>query len=275
MIEYKIAETLFKVTDVSLSFDGLQILKPTSLEVKNIIRPGMFQGQIVGLLGPSGVGKTQISRIICGLQKPDSGRVEVSVNGKLTPTSPGLIGFVEQNYPLFRHRTVMGNLMVALKKSKLSKKERKEKALGMLAEFELDNKQNNYPSQLSGGQRQRIAIIRELLSSEHFLVLDEPFTGLDPLMKDVTCDLIKHVANLKEANTMFVVAHDIGALVQISDTLWLFGRERDENGNIIQGATIKKTYNLIERELAWQENIERTSRFSDFCREVKEEFKHL
>jgi ABC-type nitrate/sulfonate/bicarbonate transport system ATPase subunit len=113
------------------------------------------------------------------------------------------------------------------------------------------------------------------LCSEHFLVMDEPFTGLDPIMKETTCELINKVATLDERNTIFVVAHDIAALVQIADCLWLFGRDRDEQGNIIPGATIKKQYNLIDRGLAWRHDIVATREFADFVTEVRSQFKDL
>lgn len=200
---------------------------------------------------------------------------EQLANGEKKSDKPGIVGMVAQNYPLFRHRTVMGNLLVALEHSSLSKKDREKKALEYLDTFKLSERADFYPSQLSGGQRQRIAIIRELLCSEHFLVMDEPFTGLDPLMKDAVCELIHKVASLDEKNTIFVVAHDIAALVQIADTLWLFGRDRDESGAPIPGATINKQYNLIERGLAWKPSISSTPEFAEFVKEVKEQFKTL
>jgi ABC-type nitrate/sulfonate/bicarbonate transport system ATPase subunit len=206
-----------------------------------------------------------------------------------TPVRAGLVGMVAQNYPLFEHRTVRGNLLVALEHQPSTSKgwERLKECLGFankdrlakvneyLERFGLTDKADLYPAELSGGQRQRVSIIQELLCSEHFIVMDEPFTGLDPIMKDKVCDLIVQVANLDERNTIFVVAHDIASLVAISDSLWLFGRDRDAAGKPIQGAYIKATYNLIERGLAWQPGITTTREFSDFVAEVKEQFKTL
>ena len=266
---YELKDVLVQVEGVSLTFDEFQVLKSTSVQIQDLVSPDRTKGQIIGVLGPSGVGKTQFSRILTGLQKPSTGQVSVNLNGKLTPVTPGVVGMVAQNYPLFRHRTVLGNLLVALEHSSLSNKERREKALSMLREFQLEAKANAYPSQLSGGQRQRVAIIRELLCCEHYLVLDEPFTGLDPLMKIRTCDLIVQVSNLHESNTVIVVAHDIAALVRISDYLWLFGRDRDEAGQPIPGATIKHTYDLTE-VTEW-----RQGEFHSFCDEVEGRFQNL
>lgn len=279
--DYELKEVLVRMTNVTLSYEGRLILKPTNIEVKDVVRPGCTQGQVVGILGPSGIGKTQFSRILAGLKNPTNGEVFVSnfaadPSGKiLQPVREGLVGMVAQSYPLFMHRTVLGNLLVALEHTKLSTKERIARAMEYLTTFELTDKANLYPAQLSGGQRQRVAIIRELLCSEHFLIMDEPFTGLDPIMKENVCELINKVSLLDERNTIFVVAHDIAALVQIADTLWLFGRDRDEQGAIIPGATIKKEFNLIDRGLAWRPDIVSTRQFADFVTEVRQEFKNL
>lgn len=269
--DYEFKETLIKIDNVSLSYDDKLILKPISIEIKDIVRPDCCQGQVVGILGPSGVGKSCLSKILTGLEKATTG--SVIVNGKIVEA--GMVGYVAQNYPLFNHRTVMGNLLVALEHANITKQAAKDRVMEYLIRFDLQDKVNFYPGVLSGGQRQRISIIQELLCSEHFLLLDEPVSGLDPIMKDKTCELINQVANLHEENTIFVVAHDISALVSISDTLWLLGRDRDESNNIIPGAYIKKQYNLIERGLAWRKNISMTREFADMVAEIKSEFKNL
>lgn len=278
---YELKELLVSVKDASLKFGDTLVLKPTSVSVHDIVRPGVCQGQVIGVLGPSGIGKTQFLRVISGLQKPTTGTVDIlkvyggNVQSQMLPTEPGRVGVVFQNYRLFAHRTVLGNLLVALEHTGLTKDARKDKALEYLKRFQLEDKAHSFPKDLSGGQRQRVAIIQGLLGSENYLIMDEPFTGLDPIMKNKVCELINTVATLNEYNTVFVVAHDIAALVSISDCLWLFGRDRDEKGAPIPGATIKKTYNLIERGLAWQPNISTTRGFADFVNEVTEQFNHL
>jgi polar amino acid transport system ATP-binding protein/sulfate transport system ATP-binding protein len=270
---YENKDVLIKIENVSLSFGDTLILKPTSAEIRDIVRPGICQGQVIGILGRSGIGKTQFSNILAGIQEPTTGKVTVK-GGK--PIEAGVVGMVAQNYPLLMHRTILGNLLIALEKSGLSKKDREAKAMQSLRDFGLEDKAKFYPCQLSGGQRQRVAIAQELLCSEHFIVMDEPFTGLDPLSKDIVCELIAKVSSMHEENTIFVVAHDIAALVQIADHLWLFGRSyKKESGDDVKptpGATIVETYDLIARGLAWKPDIAKSREFTDTVNEIKDRF---
>ena len=270
---YSLGKTLLKIENVSLEYDGRPVLKNVNAEVRDIIVPGRVQGQVVGFLGPSGCGKTSLFHIIAGLNPPTSGRV--SVNGFDRPVRAGEVGVVAQSYPLFEHRTVLGNLMLAAKKKEKDSKVAHDKVMEMLKEFGLEDKFNLYPAQLSGGQRQRCAIIQQILCSEHFLLMDEPFSGLDLLMLEKTCELICKVANMDDLNTIIVVTHDVTAACSVSDHLWLMGRESDSNGNILPGSRIVKQYNLIERDLCWQPGIITTEPFTDFVREVKDEFRRL
>src|SRR5438552_14650915 len=102
---------VMKVSNNYLTLSGNLILRDLSMEVKDIVRPGHTQGQVVGLLGPSGMGKTRLFRILAGLDAPDTGRVLVGPEGK--PVERGTVGVVFQDYPLFPNRRVLGNLAVA------------------------------------------------------------------------------------------------------------------------------------------------------------------
>lgn len=272
--QYTLADTLVKATDVTMKFGDNLVLRPTSIEVHDIVRDAVKpQGQIIGILGPSGCGKTTFARILAGLQEPTTGTVQVAdtTNPKvMRPVRAGVVGMVAQHYPLFPWRTVTGNLKVALEHDSVSAEVKENRIKRYLDMFGLSDKAGYYPAQLSGGQKQRVSIIRELLCSDNYLVMDEPFTGLDPLMKDRLCETIVQVANLHEHNTIFVVAHDIEALIRISDCLWLFGRDKDQ-----PGATIKKAYNLIERGLAWHTEVDKLPAFHEFRNEVKAEFSNL
>lgn len=273
---HEFQETLLTIDDVSLRFGTNLILKGVKGEINNIHRPGLTQGQVVGLLGPSGRGKTQLSRVLAGLQKPTTGRVLVGADQR--PATQGQMGFVQQHYPLLEHRTVMANLLLAAKLRGGAPKQEGEpwqsdtaRIMSLLLRFGLQDKTDMYPAQLSGGQRQRIAIVQQLLSSENFIIMDEPFSGLDPLTKDEACKLITEVAGLNELLTIVVITHDIGAAVSVADSLWMLGWDPGER----QGAHVRFTYDLIERGLAWQPDIRLTTQFSDFVREVTAMFHEL
>lgn len=273
MSNYTLGKSLLKIENVCLEYDGKPVLKNVNAEIKDILVPGKTTGQIVGFCGPSGIGKTQLFRIIAGLNQPTSGRV--SINERDRPVIAGEVGVVAQSYPLFEHRTVLSNLMLSAMQNESSPKIAKEKVIEYLNEFNLGDKVHHYPAQLSGGQRQRCAIIQQALCSEHFLLMDEPFSGLDPLMLEKTCQLLNKLASKDDLNTIIVVTHDITAAASISDHLWLMGRDSAPDGTKIPGSRIVKEYNLIDRDLCWHPGIEKTSRFHDFVTEVKEQFKNL
>ena len=270
---YSYGDTLLKIENLCLSYGDNVILKNVNAEIKKIIRPGQIQGQMVGILAPSGTGKSQLVRLIAGLNKPTSGRI--IVNGSNRNVLAGEVGMVPQSYPLLNHRTVLGNLMRAARRKEPDEKTALAKIQEMLGLFELTDKIHMYPAQLSGGQQQRIAIVQQMLCSSHCLVLDEPFSGLDIIMEDKALQLIMKVANLDDLNTVICVTHDVGAAVSICDTIWMLGRDRDTNKEYIPGAYVKKTYDLIERGLCWGQWQERAAvhpQVAEFIREVKNEF---
>jgi polar amino acid transport system ATP-binding protein/sulfate transport system ATP-binding protein len=266
-MDVNLGPTLLKIDNVCLSYDDKIVLKNVNAEIREILR-NQNKGQIFGFLGPSGVGKTQLFRIIAGLNKPSSG--SVTLNGG-TPVHPGLVGVVSQNYPLFEHRTVISNLELAAKRKNKTEAE----INGYLQEFALQNVRHHYPSQLSGGQRQRVAILQQILCSDHYLLMDEPFSGLDLTMLDKTTALIQKVANMDELNTIIVVSHDVTTLLSVVDHAWLLGRDRDAEGNIIPGARIVEVYDLVERDLCWHPDIITSPRFMQFVAEVKNRFRTL
>ena len=271
-VSYELKDVLVSIRGLGLSFGGKPVLANLSAEVRDIVRPGHVTGQVVGILGPSGIGKTQLSRIMTGLQEPTTGEILVGVKGE--KVKAGVVGYVAQRYPLLRHRTVLGNLVIASKRAGASAGEAKDKAMDYLKRFDLEDKWSEYPAALSGGQQQRVAIAQQLLCSEHFLILDEPTTGLDPVMKDKVCDLIRQVSSIAEENTIFVVTHDIAAILTVADRLWLLGRERDDKG-VSLGARVLHEYDLIERGLAWQEHPEDLPAYAETAREIRARFAEL
>jgi ABC-type nitrate/sulfonate/bicarbonate transport system ATPase subunit len=240
-------------------------LKNLSLAIKDI----KGKPQIVSLLGPSGSGKTTALRVIAGLDEPTSGCVMIT-NGKgLRSVKVGDVGVVFQKYPLFEDLNVLNNLVVPATHAGMSKAAAKEKALRYLDEFNLLQQGLAWPVQLSGGQRQRVAILQQLMKERHFIILDEPFSGLDPVNIANVIKLINRIANEHTLNTFIIITHDITSALTISDHVCLLGRERDEEGKPIPGSRIMKEYDLVEEGLAYQPNIEDLPRFAEVRKEIK------
>lgn len=258
-------ETLLSIQNLTLDYGDRRILNNINMEIKNVQRPDMKQGQIVALLGLSGCGKTQLFRCISGLNKPSYGQVVLKNSPKAV--TPGEVGVVQQAYPLLNHRTVLGNLL-------LPKASTKEKAMDLLSRFGLADKANSYPVQLSGGQRQRVAILQQVLMDNHFLLMDEPFSGLDIVAKANVCEIVQEVTTIDEHNTVLFTTHDIEVAVALAERVWVMGVVRDHTGKSL-GASIIREYNLIELGIAWQKYNFKSPEFFNVVTEIKELFKTL
>lgn len=268
---------LMRINNLSLTLNGFDVLKNVNASITDIAS----HGQIIGIVGPSGVGKTKLFECISGLRTAEdtnvkntnkfSGEVVIlDKDSKLVSVTPGRVGVVMQQYPLFEWRTVEGNLMVALEGKNLKKEEKHFRVNEILKKFQMQDRAKLYPCNLSGGQRQRVAIAQQLLCSGHFLLMDEPFSGLDVLMIKEVLSVIKEVADMHEYNTIIIVSHDIQSTASIADTLWIMGRDRDKDNKIIPGAYIKKTINMIELGLAYRPDIKAIPAFRDLLIEIEE-----
>lgn len=271
--EYTLGETLLEAKDLGVQYDGVPILKGVNFAIKNINRPNRTQGQVDALLAPSGMGKTQLFRCIAGLRTPDTGAVYVNQDHQ--PVQVGMVGVVAQDYPLFVHLTVLDNLLMPASIKHHDRTKATELVMGLLDKFGLTDRRNLYPHQLSGGQRQRIAIIQQMVCSGHLLLMDEPFSGLDILMKDEVQHLIAEVAGSDTLNSVIITTHDIQSAIAVADTILLLGRERDAAGNVIPGASIRYTYNLMDLGLTWRPNIAEHPEFTQLEKEIRGRFREL
>ena len=269
---YELRDTLIKLERIAAVRGGTLVLRDIDAEIKDVVRPDVAdQGQVVGVLGPSGAGKTTLFRILAGLDAPSRGRVLIGQPG--VPVRPGMVGVVFQHYPLFEHRRVLDNLLLAARRAGVAGAE--DRARALLDRFELGDRTAAWPRELSGGQRQRVAILQQLLCGHTYVLMDEPFSGLDPVSKQQACELIAELSTMNDRNTIVIVTHDLREAVKVSDTLWLLGRERAPSGEPLPGSRIVETYNLIDRDLAWHPDIARTQPFEAFVRELEDRFHAL
>jgi lipopolysaccharide export system ATP-binding protein len=177
------------------------VKKYKSRKVVNDVSVQVEQGEIVGLLGPNGAGKTTSFYMIVGLIKPNSGQIflddkEITSLPMYKRAQRG-VGYLAQEASVFRQLTVEENIMAVLEMTKLSKAEQKKKADSLIDEFSLDHVRNNKGMVLSGGERRRTEIARSLAVDPNFILLDEPFAGVDPIAVE---EIQTIVARLKEKN---------------------------------------------------------------------------
>ncbi len=183
----------------------------------------LSDGDIMALVGESGSGKTTLLRIIAGLENPDSGLVEIdgeiawsSQTKTLLPEDRN-IGFVFQDYALFPHLSVKNNILYGLHKIH-QKSDRVERLKEIVSLTGLENLEHRFPHELSGGQQQRVALARALAPEPNFILLDEPFSNLDPVRKDSLRDELRSV--VKESGvSALIVTHDTRDALSVADTL--------------------------------------------------------
>ncbi|HAA20207.1 MAG TPA: LPS export ABC transporter ATP-binding protein [Cytophagales bacterium] len=191
--------------------------------VVNDISVEVSQGEIVGLLGPNGAGKTTTFYMIVGLVKPNEG--EIFLDEKNITKQPMYrraksgIGYLAQEPSVFRKLTVEENLKAVLEMTKLSKGEQKDKMESLLEEFGLTAKRKRQGMVLSGGERRRTEIARALAMDPAFVLLDEPFAGVDPIAVEEIQEIVAH---LKERNIgILITDHNVNETLSITDRAYL------------------------------------------------------
>lgn len=200
---------------INKSYKGRQVVKDVSIELN--------QGEIVGLLGPNGAGKTTSFYMIVGLVKPDSGNVflddkDITKQPMFKRSQMG-IGYLPQEVSVFRKLTVEDNIMAILEMTNLEKRERHEKLEKLLEEFSLTHVRKNMGGSLSGGEKRRTEIARALATDPKFVLLDEPFAGVDPIAVE---DIQSIVADLKKRNIgILITDHNVQETLSITDRAYL------------------------------------------------------
>ena len=206
--------------------------------VVNDVSIEVNQGEIVGLLGPNGAGKTTTFYMVVGLIKADEGEVFLD-DGNITKLpmykrAQMGIGYLPQEASVFRKLSVEDNLLAVLEMTDLTRAERMKKLEILLDEFNVRHVRKNNGDSLSGGERRRTEIARALAVDPKFILLDEPFSGLDPVIKDKVLDLLVRISELDELNTLIIVSHDIENSLAISDTAFILANQENKEGEQLQ-----------------------------------------
>ena len=222
-------------TNIEKSYKGRKVVKGISVEVS--------QGEIVGLLGPNGAGKTTSFYMIVGLIKPNNGAIflddkEITKSPMYQRAQQG-IGYLAQEASVFRKLSVEDNILSVLQMTDLSKSAQKEKMESLLDEFSLNHIRKNRGDLLSGGERRRTEIARALATDPKFVLLDEPFAGVDPVAVE---DIQRIVAHLKKKNIgILITDHNVQETLAITDKTYLMFE-----GSILKAGT---PYELASDEM--------------------------
>lgn len=253
-MSYKEKEIILSLSNVSLGYGEKPILKNINLTEFNITRDGIEStGQIIAFIGRSGRGKSTLFKGLTGLVQPTEGQILITNpntdnvdDAKIL--SEGDVGFVDQKYTLFRHKTITEICEYALRKSKQPKAEKDALIKEYLEEWGLFEHKDKYSCELSGGQRQRTAIIEKLLLKKHFVILDEPFSGLDVGNIEKVKESFQRISDSDELNTIIFSTHDIRLAVELADSIYIVGFPE----GVTDYSTIVAHYDLKKMGLAWE-----------------------
>ncbi len=236
---------ILRADNIQKKYGSRTVVKGISLQVE--------QGEIVGLLGPNGAGKTTSFYMIVGMIQPNDGRIflddkEITTDAMYKRAQKG-IGYLAQEASVFRKLSVEDNILSVLQFTDLSKKEQHEKMESLIEEFSLGHVRKNRGDLLSGGERRRTEIARCLASDPKFILLDEPFAGVDPIAVE---DIQSIVAQLKNRNIgILITDHDVQATLAITDKTYL----------MFEGGILKEG---TPEELAQDETVRRVYLGKDF-----------
>jgi len=226
-----------RATDLVKSFQGRRVVDGASLELE--------RGEVVGLLGPNGAGKTTTFYIMVGLESPDSGCIAIDgvdvVRRPVWQRARLGLGYLAQEPSIFRKLTVEQNIMAVLQISTGSSGERTERLESLLEQFDLVGLRRQMGFTLSGGERRRVEIARALAAEPRYILLDEPFTGVDPI---AVGELQRIVENLKEAGLgVLITDHNVRDTLAIVDRAYIM----HEGRTIVSGTAREVSENAFAR----------------------------
>ena len=227
--------TTLETVGISKSFKGRTVVRDVSLSVA--------PGEVVGLLGPNGAGKTTTFYMIVGLTRPDAGSVMLGTHNitdlPMYLRAQNGISYLPQEASVFRKLTVEANIMAILETLPLSGQERRDRLEALLEEFGIAHVRRSLADTLSGGERRRVEIARSLVISPKFILLDEPFSGIDPI---TVIEIQKIIAHLKTKRIgVLITDHNVRETLQVTDRAYIIN-----NGSIFRSGTPKQLGNDAE-----------------------------
>ena len=229
------------IKKISKEYDSKKIVSNVSIEVNT--------GEVIGLLGPNGAGKTTCFYMITGLISPESGKIYMN-NKNITKLSIDEranlgIGYLAQEPSIFRGLSVNDNILAILEQREdINKEERKEKLLELLKTFNIEHIKNTMGISLSGGERRRAEIARALASNPKFILLDEPFAGIDPISVIDIQDIIK---KLKKNNIgILITDHNVRETLDVCDRSYILNNSKiiaeGKSKEILSNEKVQKVY---------------------------------
>ncbi len=237
---------ILRAENIQKLYGSRKVVKGISLQVE--------QGEIIGLLGPNGAGKTTSFYMIVGMVKPNEGKIflddqDITQDSMYKRAQKG-VGYLAQEASVFRKLSVEDNIMAVLEFTDLSKSQQKEKLESLIDEFSLGHVRKNQGDLLSGGERRRTEIARALASDPKFILLDEPFAGVDPIAVE---DIQNIVAHLKDRNIgILITDHNVQETLAITDKTYLMF----EGGILKEGTPQELAEDEMVRKVYLGENFE-------------------
>ena len=229
-----------KIRNLVKSYRSRKVVNKVTLEIK--------QGEIVGLLGPNGAGKTTTFYMVVGLTRPDDGQVLLNdadiTNFPMHQRAKKGLSYLPQEPSVFRKLTVEENLLAVLESQKLSTFDRKKKARSLLRELNILHIKDSMAYSLSGGERRRVEISRALATSPIFVLLDEPFAGIDPI---AVADIQSIVSQLKNRGIgVLITDHNVRETLSITDRAYIINEGKIISSGsphqIVQDEKVKQIY---------------------------------